>query len=179
MRKAILLAILFAIFRSTLALAGPMGDLDASMRPIAEQLIVIDKALAADSTEGVQVAATAIVELNAKVKTEGLPGEDGKKLDGLEDKLLPAAKAMAAAETLEAQRAALGDLTKPIALWATIRQPDGMYVAYCPMAPGSWLQAEEMISNPYYGASMLRCGQIVERSDKVTDSSARSGQPGH
>ena len=31
-------------------------------------------------------------------------------------------------------------------------------VAYCPMAPGRWLQTEPTISNPYYGSQMLTCG---------------------
>lgn len=31
-------------------------------------------------------------------------------------------------------------------------------VAYCPMAPGRWLQTESTISNPYYGSQMLTCG---------------------
>ena len=30
--------------------------------------------------------------------------------------------------------------------------------AYCPMAPGRWLQTESIISNPYYGSKMLTCG---------------------
>ena len=38
------------------------------------------------------------------------------------------------------------------------------YEAYCPMAFGnkgaSWLQKEKQISNPYFGARMLRCGEI-------------------
>lgn len=31
-------------------------------------------------------------------------------------------------------------------------------VAFCPMAPGRWLQTETTISNPYYGSEMLTCG---------------------
>lgn len=31
-------------------------------------------------------------------------------------------------------------------------------VAFCPMAPGRWLQTGAPLANPYYGASMLRCG---------------------
>ena len=31
-------------------------------------------------------------------------------------------------------------------------------IAYCPMAPGRWLQTESIISNPYYGSEMLTCG---------------------
>jgi hypothetical protein len=30
--------------------------------------------------------------------------------------------------------------------------------AFCPMAPGRWLQTESTISNPYYGSAMLTCG---------------------
>lgn len=40
-----------------------------------------------------------------------------------------------------------------------------VYRAMCPMVEGRegyWLQDEEVIANPYYGASMLRCGAIVE-----------------
>ena len=33
-----------------------------------------------------------------------------------------------------------------------------LIVAYCPMAPGRWLQTETKISNPYYGSEMLTCG---------------------
>ena len=30
--------------------------------------------------------------------------------------------------------------------------------AFCPMAPGRWIQTEETVSNPYYGSEMLTCG---------------------
>ena len=30
--------------------------------------------------------------------------------------------------------------------------------AFCPMAPGRWIQTEDTISNPYYGSMMLTCG---------------------
>ena len=30
--------------------------------------------------------------------------------------------------------------------------------AFCPMAPGRWLQTEQTISNPFYGSEMLTCG---------------------
>ncbi|MFN3710095.1 MAG: efflux RND transporter periplasmic adaptor subunit [Alishewanella aestuarii] len=44
---------------------------------------------------------------------------------------------------------------------------DGWYEAYCPMARdgegASWLQREVELRNPYFGAMMLRCGDIVRR----------------
>ncbi len=38
-----------------------------------------------------------------------------------------------------------------------------LFVMYCSMYPGSWIQSEEEISNPYYGSSMLRCGEVSRK----------------
>ena len=39
-----------------------------------------------------------------------------------------------------------------------------VYELFCPMAFGNtgatWLQSDPKISNPYFGASMLRCGEV-------------------
>jgi hypothetical protein len=35
-------------------------------------------------------------------------------------------------------------------------------VAFCPMAPGRWLQSRPELRNPYYGAKMLTCGVFEE-----------------
>ena len=47
--------------------------------------------------------------------------------------------------------------------------PEGIEVAYCPMAfnyeGGRWLQQSGDISNPYYGASMLRCGAFEQEPE--------------
>lgn len=34
--------------------------------------------------------------------------------------------------------------------------------AYCPMAEAAWLQTGEKITNPFYGSSMLRCGEFQD-----------------
>lgn len=43
----------------------------------------------------------------------------------------------------------------------------GWYRAYCPMARGgrgaAWLQSQDSVLNPYYGAMMLRCGDIQQQ----------------
>jgi len=36
-----------------------------------------------------------------------------------------------------------------------------LYLVHCPMAPGSWLQTNEEISNPYYATTMKQCGEVV------------------
>lgn len=43
----------------------------------------------------------------------------------------------------------------------------GIYRMYCPMVYGkqgaSWLQADQELKNPYFGAMMLRCGSTEEQ----------------
>ena len=34
--------------------------------------------------------------------------------------------------------------------------------AYCPMADADWIQTDNVLANPYFGASMLRCGTFKE-----------------
>jgi hypothetical protein len=36
-----------------------------------------------------------------------------------------------------------------------------IHVQHCPMKNASWLSNEKTIRNPYYGNSMLACGQVV------------------
>lgn len=50
---------------------------------------------------------------------------------------------------------------------------DGLKVAYCPMADKHWLQPGDRIANPYYGASMLRCGGFVEQPGTIATSSGK------
>lgn len=56
-----------------------------------------------------------------------------------------------------------------------------LYVAHCPMAFGNrgadWVQASQTLANPYYGASMLRCGTIKKEigAPKPQAAPAQSG----
>ena len=40
---------------------------------------------------------------------------------------------------------------------------DSFYIMNCPMTEnGNWVQKDPQVANPYFGASMLHCGSIVE-----------------
>jgi Cu(I)/Ag(I) efflux system membrane fusion protein len=47
----------------------------------------------------------------------------------------------------------------------TASQP--LFLAHCPMAfdgkGGDWVQGNDQVNNPYYGAMMLRCGSIIDQ----------------
>jgi Cu(I)/Ag(I) efflux system membrane fusion protein len=55
-------------------------------------------------------------------------------------------------------------------LETTFGHTDGNYYEmYCPMAfdlkGASWLQRKETLENPYFGESMLRCGELKKMYD--------------
>jgi len=41
-----------------------------------------------------------------------------------------------------------------------------IYQAYCPMKKANWLSSDKTIRNPYYGNTMLTCGEVVETINK-------------
>lgn len=57
-----------------------------------------------------------------------------------------------------------GVLISMVLAFGSLRQP--LYLEYCPMAEnntgGNWLSVEPNIQNPYFGASMLTCGEVQE-----------------
>ncbi|MFY7900897.1 MAG: DUF3347 domain-containing protein [Chitinophagaceae bacterium] len=65
---------------------------------------------------------------------------------------------------IEKQRESFNDFS--IIIWnivkvsTNIHQP--VYYQYCSMKKAYWLSNEKEIKNPYYGASMLNCGKVVE-----------------
>lgn len=108
----------------------------------------IQAALAADTLEGVQPA------------TKALTGEAAKMGAGGEE-VVKAARALAAAADIKEARAAFGPLSDAvIAVVKADPTAHDVKLAYCPMANASWLQKEEKIRNPYYGSSMLTCGEF-------------------
>lgn len=83
---------------------------------------------------------------------------DTKISDATKKKLATAGK------DLEKQRTAFAALS--IEMYAVIKKekltPDTIYQAYCPMKKMYWLSKEPIIKNPYYGKTMLNCGNITE-----------------
>ena len=65
----------------------------------------------------------------------------------------------AEAEDIEQARSEFKFLSEKV---EQLEIPEGYVVAYCPMADegngATWVQKDGEISNPYFGAKMLRCG---------------------
>jgi membrane fusion protein, copper/silver efflux system len=85
--------------------------------------------------------------------------------------------AVLTAETLESVRSPhFEKLSRALIAAMRSSPPDiasDLYVMHCPMAVGGngadWVQSDEALRNPYFGAMMLKCGEIVERITLTTD----------
>jgi membrane fusion protein, copper/silver efflux system len=125
-----------------------------AMKAIVGSYLEIQGRLAADKVEGIKPAARAIGEQASRMGTEGAA-------------IVKAAKALEAAADLKTVREAFGGLSDAVIAAGTAEGwkdiPD-LRVAYCPMIRRSWIQKDDAIRNPYYGAGMLTCGEIKKKT---------------
>lgn len=79
-------------------------------------------------------------------------------------KLQESARKIAASTDLKLQREAFAGLSESMAKLAksTGSTAPAIYIDYCPMKKAYWLSLDKAIKNPYYGNSMLTCGNISE-----------------
>lgn len=152
----------------TVGRVGGPQDFDEQMKPLYTEYQTIHKALAADSTKGIDKAAKKIAKLAPKLDPAMVTGKHAGHYKDLPRKIKAAAERLAKAKGIVGKREAFKDLSKPFAMWATMSRPAGVNVVFCSMAKGSWLQSEKTIANPYYGAKMLRCGEVVSGEHKGT-----------
>lgn len=103
-----------------------------------------------------------------KVSLNELPKEAGEDWLRMQRILTQSVSEIANAGEIPEQRTAFVVFSKH---WISWMQRIGtlgetIYTQYCPMANdnrgASWLSTESNIANPYFGASMLTCGEIKE-----------------
>ena len=114
------------------------------------QYVIVQTALAGDSLKGIPEAASAIAAA-AKESAGALPEATASQ-----------AEALAKASDIKAARAAFKLLSNTlITVLNSQKEKTGHYYeAFCPMANAAWIQNSKKIATPYYGASMLTCGEI-------------------
>lgn len=166
MKSIIAVSIITLVTASAASARADTSRFDAGMKPIAAQYAKIHKALAGDSTKGVQATAKTIAALAGKLDAKSVVGAHARHYAGLPAKIKAAALDLSKARAIDKQRAAFKALSRPLAMWATMSKPTGINVVFCSMARGSWLQRNKIIANPYYGAKMLRCGEVVAGEHK-------------
>jgi len=122
----------------------------ADLKPIVDPYVRIQQSLHADSLDGVQDNARAVLAEAAKL------GADGEAMQS-------AARELQQATDLKSVRAAFGKLGDAIMIYAKEADAslgDEVKVAYCPMVRKYWLQKGDAVQNPFYGKEMADCGRI-------------------
>ncbi|MDQ8005824.1 MAG: DUF3347 domain-containing protein [Pedobacter sp.] len=124
------------------------------LNAVYQQYLLLSNALINSDLATAKEASMAL-ELGAKALKEG-------------EKMADFAAKITAASDIEVQRTLFSNLSNEmIAKVKAIGLQSGeVYVEYCPMAlndkGASWLSSKKEVKNPYYGESMLDCGEIKE-----------------
>ncbi|KEY18361.1 DUF3347 domain-containing protein [Kaistella antarctica] len=150
--KKLIFTTLFSVF-SILNLSAQKTD--ASISKLYQNYLSIKTALAADNGDDASKAANIFVKSASMVDYKVLS-------EGNLDALRKDASQIAESRSIEKQRESFNGLSDnmiPLAQKFKLAD-DSVFVQFCPMADASWLSAEKEIRNPYYGASMLKCGSV-------------------
>ena len=130
---------------------APNLALNGIAKLVFENYLAAQASLAGDSLETISTSASAIAQAVRNDTAKTLPVEVAVQ-----------AEALAKAKDLAALRKAFRPLSESLIRFAKAGSiPAGtLYEVHCPMAKAGWLQADKTVRNPYFGQSMLSCGQI-------------------
>lgn len=143
-------------------------EFQEQLKAVFNDYMVIEKALVNDDPalpkEGAKDLLKRIEEVDMKLVNEE-PGHSHWML--LDKGLQESALAISKTSDIKEQRDHFYDLSNYlINAVQTFGINQKVYLDYCPMVNNDegafWLSTEKEILNPYYGASMLRCGEIAD-----------------
>jgi Cu(I)/Ag(I) efflux system membrane fusion protein len=138
------------------------------LKAVFEDYMVIEKALVNDNAETPKKAAGDLLKNLQKVDMKLVKDEPAhSRWMLLEKELQESALAISKTSDIDEQRDHFIHLSAHlINAVKTFGINQKVYVDYCPMVKGDlgafWMSTEEEILNPYFGASMLRCGEITD-----------------
>ncbi len=151
--KKYVIAVVLSVF--SIISASAQSKKNAQVSVLYQNYITIKTALASDDAEKASKAASQFIKSSSEVNNKII---SEKELNTLRED----AKTIAASKNISVQRKSFYQLSdQMIALAKEFKvSQNPVYVQYCPMAEGSWLSDESKIVNPYYGKSMLSCGNV-------------------
>lgn len=180
---------LSALIAGIITLAVSAGQAHAHSKEFTPELVTtlvqpylaIQQNLAADQLDEAKTGAGAFLKAIEKAPASGDAKEETEALTA-------PAKAISEASDIGSARTAFKDLTQEFStllrhMGTTRSEP--LYLVHCPMAfdnqGADWVQAGKTVANPYFGASMLRCGSVkAEISPEGTHTGkAKTGHEEH
>jgi Cu(I)/Ag(I) efflux system membrane fusion protein len=140
-----------------------------ALRPFYRAYLDLGAALASDDAAAAREAFGRVEAALHGLSGASIPAEDRIALSVRQASLHGAAVAGGNSTDLATAREAFRRLSEAAIALAREAGHDldgALVIAFCPMVEGggaAWLQAGAELANPFFGASMLRCGEIRER----------------
>jgi Cu(I)/Ag(I) efflux system membrane fusion protein len=137
-----------------------------ALRPLYTEYLKFKEALTADEFDQAQKAASDLKTTLDKVNMSAFTGESHDAWMSYSSDLKNALQHVQHLKTIEELRTTFQQVSEGMIDLTKAFNPldQTLYVQFCPMADdnkgANWLSTEEEISNPYFGASMLTCGEV-------------------
>jgi hypothetical protein len=139
-------------------------DVDSSqLQAVYDAYFTVKDALIKSDAKLTSAKATDLLTAITAVKMDKLKSNEHTVWMKVVKKLTADAKSISTSSDIKKQRETFKSLTKnTYDLVKVSKSTEVVYKQYCPMADADWLSKEKAVKNPYYGSSMLTCGNVVE-----------------
>jgi Cu(I)/Ag(I) efflux system membrane fusion protein len=142
-----------------------------TMAKVVEAYFSLQTALAEDSVKKANEAAKDLAALIPEIDKAALANPKGKfLLTDISESLRSFVERIIESDSLTLQRVEFKSVSSSIEQLVAVfggNLSQSVYKAHCPMAfndqGADWLQSSKDILNPYFGAEMLKCGEIKEQ----------------
>lgn len=135
----------------------------SQLQPVYDAYFTVKDALIKSDSKLTSAKAKDLLTAITAVKMDKLKDKEHTVWMKVIKKLTTDAKSMSSTTDLKKQRETFKSLSKNTYDLLKVSSTDQpIYKQYCPMADADWLSKEKAVKNPYYGSSMLTCGNVVE-----------------
>ncbi|MBS7255601.1 DUF3347 domain-containing protein [Flavobacterium branchiicola] len=133
------------------------------LQPVYDAYFTVKDALIKSDSKLTSAKAATLLTAITAVKMDKLKSNEHTVWMKVMKKLTADAKSISSTTDLKKQRETFKSLSKSTYDLIKVSSPEQpIYKQYCPMADADWLSKEKAVKNPYYGSSMLTCGNVVE-----------------
>jgi Cu(I)/Ag(I) efflux system membrane fusion protein len=141
----------------------------ATLTPVYEKYFELSAALSGDDLDATRESFSALHPLVHSIGEEGLSARGRQEWRRLSKELMTALQSPGKDAAMDALRASFADVSAAVIELEKAfghASEGSFYLTYCPMAfefqGAHWMQDHDRIDNPYFGAKMLRCGEVQE-----------------
>ncbi|KRB57424.1 DUF3347 domain-containing protein [Flavobacterium sp. Root186] len=133
------------------------------LQAVYDAYFTVKDALIKSDAKATSAKAKDLLDAITAIKMDKLKSNEHTVWMKVVKKLTADAKSISGTSDLKKQRETFKSLSKSTYDLIKVSSPDQpVYKQYCPMADADWLSKEKAVKNPYYGSSMLTCGNVVE-----------------